>query len=392
MTRAIAAVSTRAELRRAIAEVLDPHGVAHDPPVLCLAYAGVAHDQAALLAALGAALPGTVIAGASSQGATLPGRALEADRFLAVLLLWSDRVTVRRAAVPAIGPDGFAAGQALAAGLGAPPAGPSTTLVFFDPLGGVDTAALCAGLAAGGYRRVYGGGAGQPWGRMVRTYQYAGTEVYTAGAVALTLDGLEAVADLTHGAEAIGLELVATRTEGNRVLELDGRPALDVWTEQLGVHPDGHVEHTANWALGVHPPAGVAYEGLLTRPPFAFDAAARALVFQAAIPTGARVQVCVRTRRAILDGAAAMGARLAGALVGRRPVAALAFEGGSRPAPFLSGEVASAVRADVQRQLPAGLPWLGRYAWGELAPLGDRTELHTYAFPVCILCEPGEPS
>lgn len=385
MTKASIGFSTKADLDRAVTEVLTD---APERPILALVYAGIAHDQEALSRALRAALPGVPLVGASTQGVTTLGRSYEADRFIAVALFASETVGVRRAGVADITIAPRDAGRALAAGMGPPPTGPSTTLLFYDPLGGADVTELLGGLAEGGYPLIYGGASGQPWATMVRTYQYCDEDVYTKGAVAVTLDGLEPVAELTHGAEAIGLELRATRTAGNVVLELDERPALDVWCEQLGIDPARDVENTANWALGVVPDGPAPYEGVVTRAPFGFDQASRALIFQAPIASGSSVQVCVRTHPAVLNGAAAMAERLAAALVGRRPVLALSFECGARPAPFLGADLAETEIIGIQDRLPSDLPWLGMYAWGEIAPVGGKSDFHNYTFPLCVLCEP----
>jgi hypothetical protein len=223
---------------------------------------------------------------------------------------------------------------------------------------------------------------------MVRTFQYFNDSVLTSGAVAVAIDGLTPVAELTHGAEAIGLAMHATRTDGNTVLELDGRPALDVWCEQLGVAARLEVGNTANWALGIRPSGDGPYEGLITRAPFAFDHERGALVFQAPIPEGAEVQICIRTQNAVLGGARAMGTRLADALVGKRKVLALGSECGARPAPFLGRELAALEISEMQSKLPKSLPWLGMYAWGEIAPIGGCSEFHNFTFPLCVLCEP----
>jgi hypothetical protein len=394
MTKAAVATSLKADIAKATKEVVDAAtmGMGADKAILCIVYAGVAHDQAKLHASLREALPGVPIVGASSQGVSSAKHTLETDRFVAIALLYSDTVKVKVASVASITQDPHSSGLALAQGLGLPTSGASTTLLWYDPLGGVNAKEVLRGLASGGHQHVYGGASGQPWGSMVRTFQYADGVVHTEGAVAVLIDGLMPVAELTHGAEAIGLTLQATRTEGNLVLELNGRPALDVWCEQLGVSAERNVDNTANWALGIRPPEDGPYEGLITRAPFALDHARRALVFQAPIPEGADVQVCVRTQSAVLGGAHAMGTRLAAALVGKHKVLALGFECGARPGPFLGKELAATETCDIQAKLPDNLPWLGMYAWGEIAPVAGVSEFHNFTFPLCVLCEPGTVS
>ena len=384
--QAAVGISTRADIRKAVAEAVNRAGGGADA-VLCIAYAGVGHDQNELLNQLKIALPGVPIVGGSSQGACVSGTSIEAERFLAVAVLSGD-VKVRIAHVADMRSDERKLGQALAANLGPPPQGAHTTLLWYDPLCGRNVKDLLVGLSDGGYDAVYGGATGQPWDRMVATFQYADGQVYGQGAVVVVLEGLTPVAELTHGAEAIGVALTVTKADGNTVLEIDDRPALDVWCEQLGVLPERNVEMTSNWALGIVPPTGTTYEGFFTRAPFAFDLERRALVLQAPIPCGSRVQVCIRTQSAVFGGAEAMGHRLQAALVGKQAVLALGFECGARPAPFLGGELAEREMRQLEAKLPPALPLIGMYAGGEIAPAGDVSEFHNFTFPMCVLCQP----
>ncbi|MBT9555696.1 MAG: FIST C-terminal domain-containing protein [Myxococcales bacterium] len=383
-------ISKRAGVDRAVDEALSQaraalHGA---PPVLAIAYAGVAHDQEALHRELSARLEGVPVVGGSTQGVYAGGACVEAERVLAVALLAGSALKVRVAMVRDIRGDGREHGRNLAAQLGDSAAGPGTTLLYYDPLGGADAEALLRGLADGGFPEVYGGATGQPWGKMVGTWQFAPGALLTSGAVAVRIQGLKPIADLTHGAETTGLEVTVTRAAGNIIYELDGGPALDVWCQQLGVTPDRTVENTSNWALGVRPREGTHYEGFITRAPFKLDVENRSIVLQAPVPEGARVQVCIRTQPAVYNGAIRMAERLKLALAEAQPVLALGFECGARPGPFLGAELAQHEVHGMVERLPQGIPWIGTYAWGEIAPVGGRTEFHNFTFPLCYLCEP----
>lgn len=382
-------LSLRAHLPRAVEDAIAQAGGPAAVRV-CIAYAGVAHDQHEVVAALQAALPGVPIVGGSSQGAAVPGRTVESERFLSVALLRGATLGVRQAHVTLDSHrDDVAHGRALAAQLGPPPQTPHTTLIWYDPLCGCNATGLLEGLAEGGYARVVGGATGQPWDKMVTTFQYQGTTVAEHGATVLVLEGVEALVYTTHGAEAVGLTLEVTRVEGNVVYELDHRPALDVWCEQTGIEPDATVESSANWALGVTPPRELTYEGCFTRAPFAFDFASRAIILQASIPRGAKVQVCIRTQSAVFGGARAMFDRIRAQLEGRRPVLVAGFECGARPGPFLGSELAAVEMRELETALPPGTPVLGMYAWGEIAPVGAHSEFHNFTFPLVVLCEAG---
>lgn len=354
------------------------------PPRVVIVYASVTYDHARVLRTIAERLPGVTVAGASSAGVSVGGLATEAPRCLAIAVIRSHTLAARAALVEDIAADPAAAGRELARRLGPAPDGPSTTLLWYDPLTGANIAALLAGLAEGGLPRVFGAGAGQPFGRRVRTFQLLGDRVLSGGAIALALDGLSVVYDLTHGTEPTGLEMTVTAARDNVIEAIDDQPALDVCCDQLGFV--GIEVQASYWALGVKPPDGTAYEGLFTRSIFGVDAEKRTITLQAPIPVGARIQICIRTKEAVIDRALAMARRLRAKLEGARPVLALGFECAARP-PFVGAKAANQEVVDMQAEVGPDIPWIGMLAWGEVAPIGGRSEFHNYTFPLCVLCE-----
>lgn len=388
-TSAAVGFSSNVDPVAAVAEALATALASGDaPPRLAIVYATVSYDQGALLAAVRDRLPGVPVAGASTSGVAVNGKATESGRSVAVTVVRSDTVRARIAAVEGLNTDTFQRGLDLAQQLGERPAGPSVTFIWFDIITGANIAALLAGLAEGGYPAVLGGAAGQPWGIMVQTFQYCGDRALSNSAVALTIEGLEPVYDMTHGMDPIGLELTITRARDNVLEEIDGRPALDVWCEQLGVAPSRDIDVAGSWAFGIRPPAGVPYESMFTRTPFLLDPVTKTITLPVPIPTGTRAYVCVRTKTGVFDRALAMGRRMADALRGKKPLLALSFECAGRPGPFLGPEMANREIVEIQSLIGDRIPWLGLYAWGEICPLGGRSEFHNYTLPLCVLCEP----
>jgi hypothetical protein len=377
-------VDPSAAVAEALAGALSAEG---PPPKVALAYATVTYDQAAVLAAIREHLPGVPVAGASTSGVSVNGNATEAGRCVAIAVIRSNTVRARVAAVEDFNKDTFRHGKELGEKLGSVDK-PAITFVWFDTITGANVEALLAGLAEGGHPAVYGGAAGQPWGIMVQTYQYAGDRALSNAAVGLVIEGLDVETEMTHGTDPIGLELTVTRSRETLLEEIDGRPALDVWTEQLGVQTSRDIEDTANWAIGIKPPKDVPYEGLFTRASFGFDPEKKTITMPVPIPTGTRIHVCVRTQTAVFDRAVAMGHRMAKQLSGKRPVLALSFECAARPGPFLGPERASREVVAIQSAIGNHIPWLGMYAWGELVPIGGRSEFHNYTLPLIVLCEP----
>jgi hypothetical protein len=106
-------------------------------------------------------------------------------------------------------------------------------------------AGLHAELVAGAYEVVgprvplAGGGANAPVGATARTEpaQFAFGQACRDSVVAIALVTPAAVAiGIGHGCELGALPAIVTRSEGRRILELDGRPAEEAYLEAIG-HP-----------------------------------------------------------------------------------------------------------------------------------------------------------
>jgi small ligand-binding sensory domain FIST len=88
----------------------------------------------------------------------------------------------------------------------------------------------------------------------------------------------------------------------------------------------------------------------------------------------------------VFDRAVGMAGRLRERLADRTPLLALSFECAARARPFLGEELTRRELARMQAILGERLPWLGMYAWGEIAPVGDRTYFHNYTLPLGVVC------
>jgi hypothetical protein len=234
----------------------------------------------------------------------------------------------------------------------------------------------------------------------VTTYQYFGAEAFDRSAVAFGLTGpFETELGVCHGTSPTGVAMTVTRSEGNRLLELDGRPALDVFREAVGLKPGElvHQDHLASSAIAVERmvrvpgPEGHTEPAYLIRAASGFDPQTGAVVVQAGIPSGTRVVFHHRTASAVLDGTRVMGQGLAERLRGKRPWAALGFECGARTAPFLGIKATIREHSELREQVGCEVPWLGMMAWGEIAPSGGEPAFHNYTYPVAVLVERAEP-
>jgi len=361
-------------------------------PVAVIVYMTVLYDPKIVLAAVRDAISdkSVPVVGSSTQGIARAGAVTETDRVVGVAVICSDKIRASAALVTGLAADPKAAGKKLAEQLGDPSGlGDSPLLLWFDPLTGANIQSLIDGLSEGGYGKIIGGASGQPWGPLAKTYQYFDRESMNDAAVALKLEGIgSTVWDTSHGVDPLGLAVKVTEAEGNVIRKLDGRPALDVWSEQLLGTFTFHVDDWT-WVLGVRLPESDPNdpEGLVSRGIFGIDRDKKELTLLAPIPVGSTVHVCHRTVEAVFDRGVKMGERVASRLRGKTPLIALAFECGARPRPFLGDEKALEEVCRIQDTIGRDIPWLGMYPWGEIAPKGGKSQFSNYQFPLLVLCE-----
>ncbi len=277
--------------------------------------------------------------------------------------------------------------QTLKQGLSQPP---RVVLLSYDPLCGLDVETMLAGMAEELDCPVIGGAAGQPWGPPRETFQYYNEEVLSHGVVALALAGdFNFELGICHGTAPTGITSVVTKADGNRVLEIDGRSAVDVWRETTGCRKEDLVEqsHLAAWAVAVEitGPGGQSEQSI--RGAFGFDPESGALILQAPVAEGTKVTLHHRTVEKVLSGTETMGKQLAERLAGRKPWAVVGYECAARTFPFLGESNTRAEHEQLRAAVAPESPWLGMMAWGEVGPCAGKNAFHNYTFPLLVLTD-----
>lgn len=360
-----------------------------EPPKVLLCYLTVNHQQEQFLAGARAVLGAEVpIVGCSGQGVMGRG-AVHEDGYAASLMgLGGEGLQVSCARATDVHLDtrakGEALGEALRQGLSAPP---KITLLHYDPLCGVDLDQLLGGVGSRIEAPVLGGAAAHFFNAaMTTTYQYFGSEVFSKGAVGVSLAGdFTAEAVFSTGCAPVGYQLRITKAEGNMILELDGRPALDVWREVTGAVGRFDIMASSSVAIGV-PVEGVE-GGHLIRAAFVFDEGRNGMLLGAAVPEGTIVTLYHRTVEDALSGVERMTDDLLRRLAGKQLRAVLGFECGGRTRPFLGMEATNEENRALQARLGPDAEWAGVICWGELFPVGGKPGFHNYTFPLLALAE-----
>jgi hypothetical protein len=369
------------------------HDFGPTPLRAALVFATMNHDHSSLLDAMRAELPkDTLLVGCSTQGVVGNDSLSEDGMILGAMGFGGEALQVASAAVREVQTDSVEKGRGLARklkdDLGREP---GVVLVFYDPLAGLDVESMIAGMRTVLTCPIAGAGAGQPWGTPLETAQFFDTEVFNHGALALALAGpFTTEIGLCHGTEASGIGSVVTKAHGNQILEIDGRPAVDIWREVTGADETAllHQSHFAIWAVGVERTAvvdGRTATDRVIRGAFGFDHKTGAMLLQAAIPEGTKIMLHHRTIEKVLNGTKAMAQEMKSRLAGRRPWAVLGFECAARTYPFLGPSNMLQEHHDLRQAVAPDSPWLGMMAWGEIGPCLGQTMFHNYSYPVITL-------
>jgi hypothetical protein len=362
-------------------------------------YATMNHDQIAAVEQITRLFgPGIPIVGCSVPGLVSNENVVEEGFALGGMALGGDSLQSAAAMARTFQEDSLAKGrslgQSLKASLGSKP---DLVTVFYDPLCHGDVEQMVAGLDAEVDCPVIGGGAGQPFGPPIRTFQYFGNEVFSQGAVALGLKGpFTTEIGVSNGTVPSGVVMTITKTDGLRILAIDGAPAIECWSKATGYSASEalHQNHMAAWAIAIERRRQVQTEAgpvekvsHLIRGAFGIDVKTGSIIMQTAIPEGTKIRIHHRDTDAVLKGTADMGKATSARLPQRKPWAVLGFECAACTSPFLGIEATVDENRALRAAVAPQTPWLGMMAWGEIAPCLGLPAFHNYTYTLAVLTE-----
>ncbi len=227
-------------------------GLSDGPPSLLLVYCDATLEPDAVAAEAAAAAPGARVAGLTMEGAiTHEGLCVGS----CVAVAFSGAVAAGVGVAPDASSDMRAAGRAAAAaalsGLDLRP-GHGVLLLFLDPRSGDQADAIDGAYAVAGARiPLAGGGANGPDPRLI-----GDGHAHRDAVVAVALDSPAPVSvGIADGCRPWGRPAIATWTDGRSVRELNGRPAEEVYLEELG-HAGAQLPDDEFEALAVLHPLG----------------------------------------------------------------------------------------------------------------------------------------
>lgn len=227
---------------------------------------------------------------------------------------------------------------------------------------------------------VVGAGAADPL--LDRPLQWCGREIESGALAGVVLRGSRPPrVGVTQACRPATDLLTVTRAQGHWIVELDGRPALEVYREVARGRLAEDLRRAAAFvlaALPADPQAPLSPGGYRVRNVAGFATEQRALAIPESVEVGDRLAFVVRDPESARSDLAAMLESMAG----ESAAAGLYFDCCARGASFFG---VSGLEAGYLSRAFEATPIAGMFGSCEIAPLGGRTELLTYTGVLALL-------
>ena len=221
------------------------------------------------------------------------------------------------------------------------------------------------------------------------TFQWFDDRIEQNTAMALVLaGGVRMDTVIMHGCKPSGAYHKITKAEDNIILEIDGRPALEVVAQLLGTTGDrSWVEYPLFVTLGLNKGdkfAEFKEDNYANRLCMAIDKDRNALVmFEPDLVAGSEVRLM---RRSIdFEYIGTRATQLLDRLNGRRPFLSIYIDCAARASAYCGTEREEA--EEIQRFIGSKMPLLGMYSGVEIAKVGQDMQALDWTGVLCVFSE-----
>ncbi len=232
------------------------------------------------------------------------------------------------------------------------------------------------------------GGTAADGDRFQRTWQFAGTRMLTDAAVAMGFSGKFRIGlGVGSGWTPVGIGRKVTRAVGSILYELNGKPALEVYSRLLGKHAE------LLPSVGVEYPLALLDENTacalqdqdypyLMRATMAVNPQDGSIKFAGEVPEGARVRLTCGEPHCILEASKRAIRRAKSDLGEARPALAFCFSCMARKI-ILGRHIKEEVQA-IKEELGPQVPIIGFYSYGEYSPVKQGTPSLLHNETACV--------
>src|ERR671911_725362 len=377
--------------REAADQALEKAGVSK--PDFVFMFASIGYDQRSLVRAVRETTGGAPLAGCSAEGTINGDEADESNFSVVVTAISSDELQWTNGIVPGLEDEPRAVGKQVAQDL-LPTLSTDAIGLFVFPDGLTDYlepffGGLEENLPADRFLPLWGGGAGNNFG-VENTYQYCDDEVVSGGVSYALLSGkAQASWAMSHGLMPIGGERIVTRSKGNVIYEIDGKPAVEVLEEYLPEHAltedEDWVPYSASLALTTKAPSYIKDEEYVVRGLPGVRMADGSIIVQTEVLEGTSVWFSSRDKEKHATGLDRMDAQIKEQLGGAQPKLVFQFECLTRGKLMFREQEKLQLLKRLRQSVEPDVPWVGFYTAGEIGPVEEHNLRHLYTSVVLAL-------
>lgn len=387
--RAGSALATGADWR-SILDCIVPEaltGLQGAPADLALLFASPAwaDEFNTIVAAIGERTGARMVAGCSGYSLIGRQREVEGEPALSLLVLSLPAATVAARYLTQLDLANLTSPDAWRSWTGIAPAGVNAWLVFADPFR-LDTEQLVSGLSSAYPGLPIAGGLATGSRTAPLTHVFLDGEAHSEGAVLIALGGSVTLHTVVaQGCQPIGDPWTITEAEGNIVLSIGGRPAVDVLAETIqGLSDADRRRARTNLLVGLvidEYKAGFSRGDFLIRNLLGIDSNSGAIGIGAVARAGQTIQFQLRDSAAAHDDLMTMLQQARTELDAGAPLAALlcSCNGRGRELFGFPNHDAMALEEEL-----APVPVAGLFCNGEIGPVGGKTFLHGFTASISV--------
>jgi hypothetical protein len=385
--------------REAAEQALKNAGVSK--PDFVFMFGSIGYDQHSLVRIVRQTTGGAPLTGCSAEGTTNGEDADESNFSVVVTVISSEELRWHNGiARGLVEDDTRAVGQRVAKDLlphlSADTIGlfvfPDERLDFGASRGNLENffAGLEGNLPSERFLPMWGGGAYADNYMASPPHQYCDDEVISGGVSYALLSGkAQASWAISHTVIPIGGERKVTRSRGNIIYEIDGKPAVEVLKEYL---PERALADDRDWmpyavslALCFRAPSYMKDEEYVVRGVPAVKMADGSIIVQTEVQEGTSIWFSSRDKEKLATGLDRMAAQIKEQLGGEKPKLVLQFECATRGKEMLREQEKLQFLRHFRRSVDPDVPWAGYYCAGEIGPVEEHNNHHLYTSVVLAL-------
>jgi hypothetical protein len=383
----------RVAAQEAAERALEAAGV--ERPDFVFTFATQGYDQQALLQGVRETTADAPLCGCSGEGVIAPGEADESNFAVAVMAIRSDQIKFCHGIATGLGQDPYEVGREIAQAVRQSPTPDALALFLFPDGLTVNYQRLVTGLEekldTDHLLPLLGGTAGNSMSSVELTYQYHDDRVVSDGVAWALLSGqAQVVWAVSHGCVPIGIEYTVTRSEGNVIHEVDGRPFLDVLKDYLSS------EDLENWAtaanafpIGIKAPGYMGgYDGYLIRTLMTKDDITGSVTIPTEVSEGTSIRLMRRDYEKLAAGVERVAEQVQTQLGDKPAKLVFQFDCAGRGQMFLREQQKLQLLGVLQGRIRGpDVPWLGFHTFGEISPVGRHNCFHNLTVVLTAIFE-----